>query len=66
MVCFPLLTSAPSWGDGCTVVLQVQGTGRVQHRVHKDVGLALLQHGQDLLQRKGEKKEEEVSVTHIK
>lgn len=43
------LTSAVSWSDGCAVVLEVQGTGRMQHGVHKDVGLALLQHVQHLL-----------------
>lgn len=32
------------------MVLEVQGAGRVEHRIHKDVRLALLQHVQDLLQ----------------
>lgn len=44
------LTAPPAGCDGGAVVLEVQGAGRVEHRIHEDVRLALLQHVQDLLQ----------------
>ena len=48
-VCVWSLTSSAARGDGRTVVLEVQGARRVQHRVHEDVRLALLQDVQHLL-----------------
>ena len=44
------LTSSFSWRDGGTLVFDVQSAGGVEDRVHEDVGLALLQHVQHLLQ----------------
>ena len=38
------LTTPSARGDGCTVVLNVQGTSCVKNWVHKDVCFALFQH----------------------
>ena len=43
------LTAPPAGRNGSALVLDVQSTGRVQHGVHKDVSLTLLQDVQHLL-----------------
>ena len=43
-------TSSSAGRDGGTVVFEVQSAGCVEDWVHKNVGLALLQHVQDFLQ----------------
>ena len=47
-------TSPPPRRDGSTVVFEVQSAGCVEHRVHEDVRLTLLQHVQHLLQQRKE------------